>query len=227
MDKKFCQACGTQVMVTLRMCPKCGGSLFDNSNLGTAQSINTTNTSNNNSTTVNSLIPAALPNRLIAYIVDTFVVSVISILPIAIANFLKLPYKSDTFSFFEVVALIGCVCIPYIYYTVLHSSEKQSTFGKRWLGLKIVTVSGDTLTKTQAFLRVLLTLIIPIVGVLAVSVSFSGFFLSFKESMSESIIIALTITILLIIFGPYLTIFTNKNKQSLFDLIVKTIVIKG
>ncbi len=95
------------------------------------------------------------------------------------------------------------------------------------MGLKLVTVQGERLTKAQAFIRVLLTMIIPIAGIIAVSLSFGGMAINYKEEFAASVGLALLIAIPAILIGPYLTVFFNPLKQTLFDLIVKTVVVKG
>ena len=95
------------------------------------------------------------------------------------------------------------------------------------MGLKIVTLQGETLSKTQSFMRVLLTFLLPIAAIIAIVLSLGSMAFTYKDSMHESIGLAVILAIPFALWGPYLTIYFNPLKQTLFDLMVKTIVIKG
>jgi len=109
----------------------------------------------------------------------------------------------------------------------MHAAPYSATLGKRWMGIKVVNVSGELLTRMQAFLRIMLTLLLPIAGGVAVTLSLGSMAMTYKDAMQDSIILAIVLALPLVVLGPYLLIFFNPLKQSLFDILMKTIVIKG
>jgi uncharacterized RDD family membrane protein YckC len=172
------------------------------------------------------LSPAPLFPRFCAYLIDAIIVSIIAAIPVAVASLLSIPIRSEGPSFLMSLAFLASFCLPYAYFTILHASKEQSTFGKRWLGMRIVTLQGETLSKTQAFMRVLLTFMLPIVAIIAILLSLGSMAFTYKDSMHESIGLAFILAIPVALWGPYLTIYFNPLKQTLFDLMIKTIVIK-
>jgi uncharacterized RDD family membrane protein YckC len=173
------------------------------------------------------IVTGSLGARLIAYFIDLLILTVISAVPVTLAYLLTLPNRSQGTSLFMAAAVLAAYVLPFVYFTVMPASTHQATFGKKAMGLKLVTVQGERLTKAQAFIRVLLTMIIPIAGIIAVSLSFGGMAINYKEEFAASVGLALLIAIPAILIGPYLTVFFNPLKQTLFDLIVKTVVVKG
>lgn len=173
------------------------------------------------------MIPASLGARFLAYIIDLFILTVISAIPVTLAYLLTLPNRSQGMNLLMAVAVIAAYVLPFVYFTVMPASAHQATYGKKAMGLKLVTVQGERLTKAQAFIRVLLTMLVPIAGVVAVSISFGGMAINYKEELAASVGLAWLIAIPAILTGPYLTAFFNPLKQTLFDMIVKTVVVKG
>lgn len=240
MNSKYCKNCGNKVLPTMRMCPACGAKEFDASPPVLSHNTQSTsapiaapstslplNSFNPSSGQLSVLIPAALGSRLVAALIDLVILAILQAIPVTIAYLLTLTIKNQEYSVLMVIAVLAAFVVPFVYHTVMPASQLRATYGKKWMGLKLVTIQGERLTKAQAFIRVLLTMVIPVSGLIAVSLSFGGMAANFKEELAASAGIALVLAIPLIIWGPYLTVFFNPLKQTLFDMIVKTIVVKG
>jgi uncharacterized RDD family membrane protein YckC len=173
------------------------------------------------------LSPAPVGPRILAFIADTIIVSMLASLMMFFSYLMTISVKENTVNPLAVIGVLGSFVAPYVYYTLMHAAPFGATFGKKWMGLKVVNLSGEMLTKMQAFLRIIVTLLLPIVGGVAVALSLGGMALTYKEIVQESIFIALVLAFPLIILGPYLLIFFNPLRQSLFDIFLKTIVVKG
>lgn len=238
MNSKFCQSCGNKVMNTMRMCPSCGGKDFDSTYKNNNQTNNNqqtyvtqtsaTNSNNFNQTFTQSsrIIPAPLVQRIVASIIDVIIVAVFQLIPITLAYILTLSIRQDEINPIRVIGILIAVIIPFIYYTILPSSDLRATYGKKMMGLKLVTLQGEKISKPQAFTRVLLTMLIPITGIVVATLSIGGMASNLKSAFESSAIVAYFILIPIILWGPYLTIYFNPLKQTLYDMITKTIVIK-
>lgn len=238
MNSKFCQSCGNKVMNTMRMCPSCGGKDFDSTYKNNNQTNNNqqtyvtqtsaTNSNNFNQTFTQSsrIIPAPLVQRIVASIIDVIIVAVFQLIPITLAYILTISIRQDEINPIRVIGILIAVIIPFIYYTILPSSDLRATYGKKMMGLKLVTLQGEKISKPQAFTRVLLTMLIPITGIVVATLSIGGMASNLKSAFESSAIVAYFILIPIILWGPYLTIYFNPLKQTLYDMITKTIVIK-
>jgi uncharacterized RDD family membrane protein YckC len=242
MAHNYCQNCSARLMVTLKMCPSCGSKNIDSQippPKSTIQQV-TSSTISSSSTTINStpastvnmgqgtnFAPAPLGPRFLAFVIDTIAVSIVASLPILFSYLITLPFKEDAINPLAALGVLASFVAPYAYYTVMHAAPYSATLGKRWMGIKVVNVSGELLTKMQAFLRIMLTLLLPIAGGVAVALSLGSMAMTYKDAMQDSIILAIVLALPLVVLGPYLFIFFNPLKQSLFDILMKTIVIKG
>jgi uncharacterized RDD family membrane protein YckC len=249
MKTKYCKNCGGKALATFRMCPSCGSKDFDSTQPSpitvaqqTTQSISTSvgsaginvaaniNYNSSNSTKLvgtTALTPAPLGARTMAYVIDTLILAVLSTVPVAISYLLTLPYRNSEFSLAVSLGIIFAYLIPFFYHTVLPASKNAATYGKKIMGLKILTLQGEILSRSQAFIRILLIMLLPLVGVIAISLSLGGMAIGYKDSLAASIGVAWILTVPIVLIGPYLTVFFNPQKQTLYDIIVKTIVIKG
>lgn len=240
MTKNYCQNCHAKLMITLKMCPSCGSKNIDSQlpiskesfSFVEAKPINLIANNFINSPNIISgqnfkLSPAPVGPRIFAFIVDAIIVSILASLMMMFSYLMTISVKENTVNPLAVIGVLGSFVAPYVYYTLMHAAPFGATFGKKWMGLKVVNLSGEMLSRMQAFLRIIVTFIMPIVGGVAVALSLGGMALSYKEIVQESIFIAMLLAFPLIILGPYLFIFFNPLKQSLFDIIMKTIVIKG
>jgi uncharacterized RDD family membrane protein YckC len=244
MNSKFCQKCGNKVLQTMRMCPSCGAKDFDlappstqssltqQASVGlmahsTASSPLSSQSWTTTQGTPHALIPASLWARFFAYLIDTVIVIVATAVPLGLAFSIEQASRSSGVNLIVVIAALFAYGFPFLYYTVMPATTRQATLGKSALGLKLVTISGERLTKMQAFLRVLLTLLVPLGGIMAITLSFSGMALGYKEDLTASFGVAWFLAIPLVLWGPYITAFFNPQKQTLIDMIVKTIVVKN
>jgi uncharacterized RDD family membrane protein YckC len=242
MAHNYCQSCSSKLMITLKMCPTCGSKKIDSqaplSKSRVRATINPTSTAtatklnSGTSKAVNlgqalNFAPAPLGPRFLAFIIDSVTVSIMASLPILFAYLITLPFKEHSFNPLASFGVLASFVAPYIYYTVLHAAPYSATLGKKWMGIKVVNVSGELLTRMQAFLRIMVTLLLPIAGGVAVAISLGSMAMTYKDAMQDSIILAIVLALPLVVLGPYLLIFFNPLKQSLFDILMKTIVIKG
>ena len=229
-------------MVTLKMCPTCGSKNIDSQaplpksavqqTIMPTPSASTTNINSSTNNFVNAgqglnFAPAPLGPRFLAFVIDTITVSIVASLPILFSYLVTLPFKEDAINPLAALGVLASLVAPYFYYTVMHAAPYSATLGKRWMGIKVVNVSGELLTRMQAFLRIMVTLLLPIAGGVAVTLSLGSMAMTYKDALQDSIILAILLALPLVVLGPYLLIFFNPLKQSLFDILMKTIVIKG
>lgn len=83
------------------------------------------------------------------------------------------------------------------------------------------------MTPMQAFIRCLVTLLVPVAGWILVGVTAIGALDSEMDALKRVGEGALVIGIVGIILGPYLPVFFNPQRQTLFDHICKTCVISA
>lgn len=240
MAHNYCQNCHTKLIMTIKMCPSCGSKNIDSQlpilkktfSFTKSKPINISSCNVNLSPNIFvgdnfKISPAPVGPRILAFIADTIIVSMLASLMMLFSYLMTISVKENTVNPLAVIGVLGSFVAPYVYYTLMHAAPFGATFGKKWMGLRLVNLSGEMLTKMQAFLRIIVTLLLPIVGGVAVALSLGGMALSYKEIVQESIVIAMVLAFPLIILGPYLFIFFNPLRQSLFDIFMKTIVIKG
>lgn len=127
---------------------------------------------------------------------------------------------------FSGIGTLATLALPYLYFTLMHSSPKGATWGKAALGLRLITLQGEAVSKTTAFLRVLLQSVLPVCAYFVFAMSL-GHILSQKLGwMDDALGWAALIGFLLIMLGPYAIVFFNPQRQTLFDQICKTRVVE-
>lgn len=242
MALQYCSSCGNGVMPTMRLCPSCGNRSFGPTPPTAAApapvGVSTPPTTAGNWTgSTGGFSPAyrASPalkfqpaghwRRLFAYLLDYVIVTLIAGVLSAVAGFIGVFDSSAKGALSGGVILLGAAVVPFVYFTIMHSRDSGATWGKSAMGLRVVTLGGERLTRTQAFIRVLLTLLVPIAGWIVVGVTAAGTMSSDVEALKGIGVATITIGVLAISFGPYLTVFFNPQRQTLFDLICKTCVI--
>lgn len=242
MALQYCSSCGTGVMPNMRLCPTCGNRSFGPTPPVAAAPApvgvspppvatrNRTGSTGGFSTsiaasTVLKFQPAGHWRRLFAYLLDYVIVTLIAGVLGAVAGFIGVFDSSARGALSGGVFLLGAAVVPFVYFTIMHSRDSGATWGKSAMGLRVVTLGGERLTRTQAFIRVLLTLLVPIAGWIVVGVTAAGTMSSDVEALKGIGVATITIGVLVISFGPYLTVFFNNQRQTLFDLICKTCVI--
>ena len=244
MSHQFCDKCNERVMVTMRMCPNCGNKTFSASpHSATSQTISQSTgptvgissgpasiiqpiSSRSNSVGI-TFEPAGNFKRFIAAMIDGLIVGILSAVPISL-SYGSVAASSPTSgpNLLLIMMTLVSIVIPYAYYTILHSSSERATWGKRVMGLMVVTVQGERLTKLQAFIRIILTALLPIAGLLVLGLSTAGMLQQYKNELQDSIFIAAGLGALFIYVAPFAMIFFNTSRQTLFDMICKTCVIK-
>lgn len=131
----FCTNCGTQNPDDAHFCKDCGKSISESG--GTEE---------------NELLYAGFWVRFGAVFLDSLILTIIMfplwILIGVIAGFSKTNQTSITV--FVYLASFG---VSALYFTLMESSEKSASFGKRWMGLKVLDVNGDRITNGRAFVR--------------------------------------------------------------------------
>ena len=234
-------------MPAMRLCPSCGNRAFSPTppqapTVAAPVPVGATTspppTSTRSQTVSASLSPSSLTSsaavkfqpaghwrRLFAYLLDYVIVSLIAGVLGAVAGFIGAFDTSSKGALSGGVILLGAAIVPFVYFTIMHSRDSGASWGKSAMNLRVVTLGGERLTRTQAFIRVLLTLLIPIAGWIVVGFTAAGTMASDVEALKGIGAVTLVIGVLAISFGPYLTVFFNPQRQTLFDLICKTCVI--
>jgi len=169
--------------------------------------------------------PAGHWRRLFAYLLDYVIMFLIATALGAIAGLIGVFDTSVKGAISGGVVLLGAAVVPFVYFTIMHSRDSGASWGKAAMGVRVVTLGGERLTRMQAFIRVLLTLLVPIAGWIVVGITAAGTISSDVEALKGIGTATIVIGILAISFGPYLTVFFNHQRQTLFDLICKTCVI--
>lgn len=231
MVNKYCDNCSAQLMPTMKLCPSCGGRSFSLTiPIPKVSGANTAVTPKKTlpHPTRTMFVPAGHWRRLGASCIDALIVAIASGIPIASAYFfMQAKRETGDINIVAVLAILISIVAPYTYFTVLHSSDRSATYGKTAMGLILVTTQGERLTKIQAFVRVVLTALIPVIGLVLLGSSALGIAVQYKDDIQPSLIVAFIIGIFASCLGPYLTVFFNTKRQTLFDLICKTCVIKN
>jgi uncharacterized RDD family membrane protein YckC len=175
------------------------------------------------STSSGRFTPAGHWKRFFAYVIDYLVL---------FFSALVIGWIAGLFSFAGhgafpggVLFLFACV-LPLVYVTVLQSRPSGASWGKAALGLRVVTVGGERVMPIHAFIRCLLTYLIPLTGFLFVGLSAAPLVSPDLGGATDVGAVALAIGVLAACFGPYLTVFFNAQQQTLFDHICKTCVIR-
>jgi len=241
--EKYCDACGFKAIPTMKICPSCGNRIFIDSPQPVPRANSIFQSANNNpvlsqqkhilfkgvngNALKNSIfIPAGHWRRIFAILIDmiAMMVGICIIYGLVGLTAIGGAFGKPT-GLAGALLLLSTLALPHLYFTLLHSSKEGATWGKMVVGIKVTTLAGEKLTKTQAFVRALLTLIIPMAGYAALGISMLGFISSQNEEIKESAMIAVGIGVIMIGYGPYLTVFFNKQRQTLFDIMCKTCVV--
>ena len=107
------------------------------------------NTGNNN----NNQDYAPFLKRFAAFLIDNLILSM-AITGVAGLGIIDIASGGQgTGSYVSAPYLIATIIISALYYILLHSSTWQATIGKRFMGIKVATVSGEQVTVGRAALR--------------------------------------------------------------------------
>ena len=229
MNHKYCDSCGQQVMSSMRICPACGNRSFSASPLQ-PKLIDTTLTPSPSPSSSpklsQNLMSAGNGPRIIAWFIDFAILMVVGFI-------LLIPIGLITDSLSEEAKLwmgglfwIFLFLIPCLYSSYFHSSKHQATFGKRAVGIVIVTLDGNRLSFSRSFGRALTPLLLSIVGYVLLFVGAGGTRLIFKGEYGSALITSFILVGLSAIWmGPFITVFFSEKRQTLFDMICKTRVV--
>jgi uncharacterized RDD family membrane protein YckC len=243
MATQYCANCGFGVMPTMRICPSCGNRSFSPSppnptslpptGSGAPPAPSTPapsqiaqQVSQHTSYQAAWFTPAGHWKRLLAYIIDYLILGFAAGVIGGIAGLVGVGNQSVQGAFSGGVLLLIGAALPFIYFTILHSRPSGASWGKAAMRLRVVTVGGERLAPIHAFTRCLLTLLVPVAGWIVVGFTAAGTLGSDMAALQGVGTVALIIGVLAIAFGPYLTVFFNPQRQTLFDLICKTCVIR-
>lgn len=138
MSVRFCASCGHEHEAVARFCPKCG-----------------------NAVTPATFVPAAtIPGvsyggfwvRVAASVIDSFATILIGLVLILLLG--------------EGLGTLVNLVAGFLYFALMESSDKQATFGKQALGLKVTDLNGNRISFGQAtgryFAKFLSTIILGI-----------------------------------------------------------------
>lgn len=246
MRSKFCTQCNTQVMTSLLICPSCGNRSFGDSPAvqpkpagyaGVAAppgpSISTAPVHVHASSVgqpfssgaAAGLVPAHSGKRFFAYIIDYLIVTIAASIGGALVGLTSIGGAGGT-ALGGGLLMLAVILLPFIYFTYFHSTESGATIGKKAMKLKLITGTGTLVSAPVAFVRCLLTLVVPFVGYALIGLSTVSAIASGNEGMIGISAVAIVIGIFVAAFGPYLMIFFNSERQSLFDIICRTRVVE-
>lgn len=160
----FCQSCKMEVASTFKICPNCGGRQFSSMPINSrpqqviAPPSYPMQPQGRNNTTSPYVEYASFWRRLWASLIDGIILTLLYIpIVLALVASAALPMAAGvsdesglglalagTGVVLELIAL-GIV-LPWLYSAFLESGQKQSTFGKRLLGLKVIGESGQRIS---------------------------------------------------------------------------------
>jgi uncharacterized RDD family membrane protein YckC len=233
MDKKYCDKCGISLMQTMRMCSGCGNKSFSSSPIQPVKPAFTPSQASSYGSSgmamqanIGSLTPAGNWARLGAAIIDSFALTLLGFAIIAILGGLYFVTGSNNSSPYAAIYYLLLLPLHFAYFTYFHSSIKQATWGKQVAGIKVVKVTGESLTASQAFVRCLVQYSLPILGYIAIALSFAGAIGIFKDDGAAMAGMIVILGLIAVLVGPYITVFFNPQHQTLIDMICKTVVVK-
>lgn len=228
--KKYCASCGNQVYETFRVCPSCGGQSFT-SDLVTKP---VTSSQLSPGTAFNPVVPGNVPvfspagnwARLFAYVIDVVCYLLVAML-VAFILGVSIGWTVPEVELNSVEALgnLSVWVVLVLYFAFFHSSKYQATPGKLAAGLRIVTLDGDRVSFARTVGRAVLTIGVYLLGLIAM-VFLVWVFASGKRTPAP---VDWTLAFLcgfVIWNAPYLMLFFNPERQTLFDRICRTRVVK-
>ena len=237
-------------MPTMRLCPTCGGTALSSvppqmktmkapaAQMGQAPGLPPASGTVRSATrispaayqpmsAVRAFAPAGHGPRLLAAGIDLLILVVLSGAAGALTHLLAIPTaETRGVQLAPAIGLLLGIALPYIYFTIMHSSARAATWGKMAAGIVVVTIQGERLTKSQAFIRVLLQQLLPIAAYVVLAISLGSMIINVEGLMATAAGIAFFTGFIVITLGPYLAVFFSSQHQTLIDMICKTCVIK-
>ncbi len=174
---------------------------------------------------VRSMAPPGYWQRLVAYLIDFLILTVGPAIAIGI---LKVPFLIGGFRadgvWFATMTILLFFTIPLAYETFFVGSKMQATPGKLITRLIVVTNYGGRLSQWHAFLRFLAKVFVPFVGIFLVALGVIGIVGIDKPSYGATFTVVLAGWLLLVL-GPYMSVFFTPDRLTVFDMICKTRVV--
>ena len=228
---KYCSKCGETAMGTMVMCANCGERSFQDTppkNSSKNPMPDNTNTKKNvkkATSIVSGIETAGRLKRFFAAIIDAVIVAASgALIPILIISTMaNLTSEMQDITYSALSFFVGL-----LYYSVLHSSQKQATFGKQLCDIKIISESGTVSFWLAAARAILPTIFILGAGATLGLLSVPVFVMSESSSaMQGGAVTLITLLVIGVLIGPYISILVRDDRKSLYDLICKTQVVKN
>ena len=142
--------------------------------------------------------------RIIAHLIDIVLALILLFTILMLTGFANL---------FEVL-LIFTVLVA-LYYVLFEASKYRGTLGKLWMGIELVDTNGSTVFWWVSLGRIFFP------SILGVVLRFIGY-----SNFDSPIINGLSILGVLFLYGSFFTIFFNKKRRTLWDMMFGTCVIR-
>ena len=235
MADSYCDKCGQGAPQNMRICPQCGGRAFSIN--PPALNKKATDTTGNHRPSPAPIsppyiaplgaknIPAEHFPRFIAAMIDSILSQgAVYIVTAVLVQISRPKTASGAFGTTFIAALI----IATLYYSLQHSSISQATVGKRLMGLKLITLSGEPVSFGLAVGRALLPSVIFVSGTAIFGAAALPIIMLADQApqIENGVGGALFLVYIVMIFVPVLLVFGNLERKTLFDMICKTRVIK-
>ncbi len=164
-------------------------------------------------------------NRLIAYVIDSYVITLLCNIPILYYKAMKLQSTNVVMSLedltsLEAIIVVGIGLVLTFLYLVILPVYKGQTLGKALLGIKIISTYNDRLHVLDLVKRFLCCLCIEGV-MLKPSILIQQYIIMFINKTLDVSYIFLALTLLSVGYSMF-----NKDQLMLHDLFSKTRVIK-
>jgi uncharacterized RDD family membrane protein YckC len=139
--KIYCSKCGEKLPEGTKFCPKCGAPVKLEAKAKTVVE----------RFERDQYLQDHWIKRAIAYIIDSIIVGAATTILFAISSFTM--FITNPFAFFNVFSFPFAMGLLYILYFSIAETIYGATIGKRLMGLKVVTITGEKPTFGQAFIR--------------------------------------------------------------------------
>ena len=227
---KYCTSCGNKVYETFRICPSCGGQSFSSD----LQVQTTVPSPPRVPLSLNSPMASHIPGfvaagnwaRLFAYVIDVVGFILVGVIFASVLG-ISIRWSTPSVDINSLKALgnLSAWVVLVLYFTIFHSSKLQATPGKLAAGLRIVTLDGKSVSFARAFARSLLTIGVSFLGVVVMALLLWVFSYGQRSPAPFNITLAVLCGFVTW-YAPYLMLFFNKDRQTLFDRVCRTRVIK-
>lgn len=139
--KIYCSKCGEKLPEGTKFCPKCGTPVKLEAKAKTVVE----------RLERDQYLQDHWIKRAIAYIIDSIIVGAATTILFAIPSFTM--FIANPFAFFNVFSFPFAMGLFYILYFSIAETMYGATIGKRLMGLKVVTITGEKLSFGQSFIR--------------------------------------------------------------------------